>query len=48
MVVILDHKEIPDFLKNLVEIFDKFNLIFNSKKSSLVNIKQHITKWEKD
>ena len=42
MVVILDHKNIPKFLKQLKKQFDKFSLIFNAKKSAITNIRNHL------
>ena len=41
MVVIIDHRHIPKFLKVLKSKFDSFSLIFNAKKSAISNIRNH-------
>lgn len=41
MVVVIKHDHIPIFLEHLVKTFNDFGLIFNSKKSAIVNIKNH-------
>ena len=45
MVVIIKHKHIKKFLKITIAVFDQFKLIFNSKKSAIVNIKNFNNKW---
>ena len=41
MVIVIEHSIIPDFLYVLIQNFKKFSLIFNAKKSAIVNIKNH-------
>ena len=41
MVIILEHKEMKKFLIIMINTFKEFDLIFNPKKSAIVNIKNH-------
>ena len=46
MVVCIKHKYISQFLEILVTTFKEYNLIFNAKKSAIINIKNHQAKFE--
>ena len=41
MVVILKDQHIKKFLKILINQFKEFNLLFNAKKSAIMNIRNH-------
>ena len=41
MVVVMEHNKIAKFLKILINKFKEYDLIFNAKKSAIVNIKGH-------
>ena len=45
MVVIIKHKHVKKFLKITIAVFDRFKLIFNPKKSAIVNIKNFADTW---
>ena len=41
MVLILKNQHIKKFLKILINQFKEFNLLFNAKKSAIMNIRNH-------